>query len=791
MSISTVSKHKTTKVFLLIFVVLSVLFCFSISSPLFKSNYATLLLDSEGKLLSARIASDGQWRFPQPDSIPDKFKKAIVAYEDKRFFFHQGIDPLSFARAIIQNIKAKRYVSGGSTISMQVIRLSQNIKKRSIPVKIYEMLLALRLELTYSKQEILNLYASHAPYGSNIVGIEAASWRYYGVSPSNLSWGAIATLAVLPNSPSIIYPGKNQEKLLLKRNRLLDKLFKNKTIDNTTLILAKTEPLPLKPYALPDLAPHLLDYAVNDGKKGSRILSSVSFNLQEKVSEIIENHHRKLEGNEIHNAAALVVEVSTGKVLAYIGNTKSSKGNEHNNYVDVANSPRSTGSILKPFLFAGMLNEGMLLPSTLVADIPTQISGFTPQNYSMEYDGAVPAYRALARSLNVPAVRMLQSYGVEQYYILLKKLGMTTLAKPSSHYGLSLILGGAEAKLWDLAGIYASLARTLNHYTLYNGKYDKEDYSPTTYEGKSKQNKKPKLENSSYLNAASIWFMLQAMIEVVRPDEELQWQLFNSSERIAWKTGTSYGNRDAWSIGITPRYVVAVWVGNADGEGRPGLVGIEVAAPILFDIFKTLPKGAWFSKPFDDMIKIPICIYSGYRASSICEYIDSVWVPIKGLKTGVCPYHRIVHLDSTERWQVNSNCESINNMHHKAWFVLPPAQEWFFKTKNPFYKSLPPYRDDCTNEGGEKTMELIYPQNGSKIFIPIELDGKAGRTIFRAAHHNNNAVLYWHIDNEFVCKTQNFHEIAVAPSKGKHKLTIVDDKGESIVCYFEVVHSPK
>ena len=369
---------------------------------------------------------------------------------------------------------------------------------------------------------------------------------------------------------------------------------------------------------------------------------------------------------------------------------------------------------------------------------------------------------------------------------------MTTLSKSSTHYGLSLILGGAEAKLWDLAGIYASMGRTLNHYYENNGKYNKSDFHPPMYLAEASNPKKSVAKDkTSWMDAASIWLTFEAMVEVSRPDEEQQWQQFESSAKVAWKTGTSFGGRDAWSIGVTPDYVVAVWVGNASGEGRPGISGIGSAAPVLFDIFKVLQPQGWFKMPEDEMVEIPVCRYSGFRASNICEYIDTVWVQKKGLKSAVCPYHQLVHLDRTENWQVNSNCESPDNMVHKSWFVLPPVVEWYFKAKNPFYKVLPPFRSDCVSATETRSMEMIYPLHNSRIYIPVDLDGKPGSTVFKVAHRNPKTTIYWHVDDKFIGTTSQYHQMALNPEKGQHKLTLVDEKGETLTIKFEIVNKGK
>ena len=780
---------KTKKgVALLIILVLGTWFWFCLPAPLFSEKTSTVLEDQAGMLLSARIAADGQWRFPAASHVPEKFIAGIVQFEDRSFYSHPGINPFALARAMIQNIRAGKIKSGGSTLSMQVIRMARKKKERTFFEKIIESILALRLELSYSKSEILSLYASHAPFGSNVIGIDAASWRYFGREAEKLSWAETATLAVLPNAPRLIYPGKNQERLLRKRNRLLDQLFATGSIDSITCELSKKEELPGKPHTLPQLAPHLLQRATKEGLEGQRIRSTISIHLQQRVNDIIENYHKILKANEIHNACALVMEVNSGNVLAYVGNTDNEGKPEYDGDVDIINAPRSTGSILKPFLFASMLQDGDILSSTLIPDIPTQIAGYVPQNYNVTFDGAVPAKRALARSLNIPSVRMLQNYGIEKFNYNLKKLGMSTLNYTPDHYGLSLILGGAEGKLWDMAAMYASMARILNHYTTYNGMYAKQDIHSPVYI--QRETSAAVLEKTPVLSAAAIYLTFQAMVEVARPDIDASWRQYTSSAKIAWKTGTSFGFRDGWAIGVTPHHVVAVWVGNADGEGRPGLTGIQTAAPILFEIFSLLKSATWFLQPFDEMKKEAICRQSGCRASDICEPKDTVWIQQSGLRSESCKYHRLIHLDKSGKCRVNSNCEDVSNMQHVPWFILPPAIEWYYKFKNPHYKELPPLRKGCETSGLH-IMEVIYPKQLSKIYVPVELDGTMGKTIFQIAHRNYNALLYWHMDGKYIGSTQNIHQMGLAPDEGIHQLTLVDEQGESLSIQFEIISRRK
>ncbi len=770
---------------------LILLFWFSLPRPLFDDPLSTVLLDRSGNLLGAKISADQQWRFPESESVPEKFRLALINYEDRYFRYHPGFNPVALTRAASLNIRYGKIISGASTITMQVIRLMRKNRERTFPEKFREIFLAFRLECTHSKADILRIYSSHAPFGGNVVGLDAASWRYFGIDAAHLSWAEAATLAVLPNSPGLIYPGRNPGHLKRKRDHLLDELCNRGVIDASTCQLAKEESLPRKPFPLPRFAPHLLDRSIRDGNKGARVTTSLDLMLQMRINEILNTHSIQHRSNEIYNAAALVLDVDSGNVLAYVGNIPGTTAGEHGNNVDVITSPRSTGSILKPFLYAAMLHDGLLLPNTLVPDIPMQVGGFIPENYNLTYDGAVPAKMALSRSLNIPAVKMLQVYGYEQFYALLRKLGLTTLTKPADHYGLSLILGGAEATLWDLAGIYASMARTLQHFNGNTPGYRKTDFHPPAYSIQKPGKHATFSDQSSWFDAGSIWLTFDAMVEVSRPDAEQQWQQFSSSHKIAWKTGTSFGNRDAWSIGVTPEYVVAVWVGNASGEGRPGLTGIGVAAPVLFDIFKTLPATTWFKTPEAALVKVPVCRYSGYRATAICEFTDTAWIQKSGAKTAPCPFHQLIHLDKTGAWQVSSNCESPENMQHVSWFVLPPVQEWYFRNKNPFYKVLPPFRPDCAGSSDRKNMDIIYPRNNSKIYIPVDLDGKPGSTVFKVAHRSSAALVYWHLDDRFIGTTVQIHQMALSPMKGRHRLTLVDQEGESLGIVFDVINEKK
>lgn len=738
-------------------------YLFALPRPLFDEPVSTVLVDAQGGLLGAKIADDGQWRFPLPDSVPEKYEKALLTFEDKRFYLHGGVDPVSMARAMRQNLAAGRVISGGSTLSMQVIRLSRKPSSRNMRQKLLEMLLASRLELGYSKKQILRQYAAHAPFGGNVVGLEAASWRYFGKQPHLLSWGEAATLAVLPNSPGLIHPGKNRERLLAKRNRLLDRMYEAGIFDEWTCQLAKEETLPEAPLPLPQLAPHLLERAKleHPSPTEARVITSIDPHLQQQVTSALERHLVRFKSNEIHNIAALVLDVETGEIMAYVGNAPGT-GARHGEQVDVIRAPRSSGSILKPFLYGMALQDGLITPNSLLPDVPTSIRGYRPENFSTRYDGAIQARHALTRSLNIPMVLLLQRYGLERFHYNLPRLGLSTFSKPPSHYGLSIILGGGECTLEEVTRAYGQMARKVNHF----------------------RQRKPETDP---LSAAACWLTFDAMRQLERPDELGQWERFHSSQPIAWKTGTSFGFRDAWAVGVTPQFAVGVWVGNADGEGRPSLIGIKAAAPVMFEIFELLPgNGQWFVQPMDEMRRLPVCRQSGYRPLDICP-TDTLWLPLAAREGPACPYHRLVHLDPITRFQVNTSCQVPSAMEHRPWFVLPPVEEHYFVQQHPEYELLPPYRADCIPSETDLPMQLIEPKPNIRIYIPRDLDGTLSRTVFKAAHRRRDAVLFWHIDDQYVGQTEQFHHLEVSPPAGEHVLTLVDDKGNRLQRKFTIL----
>ena len=722
--------------------------------PNFDDPYSTVLTAKDGELLGARIADDGQWRFPASNNYSEKYIACVLEYEDQQFYRHIGFNPIAFFQAIIENSRAGHVVRGGSTISMQVVRLARKNKPRTYKEKMLEVVLALRLELRYSKKTILDLYAAHAPFGGNVVGIDAAAWRYFHTTPDRLTWSEAATLAVLPNAPSMIHPGKARERLLDKRDALLLRMTTSKLycpqryqvpqLSRDDYELALMERLPDKPYDIPMLAYHyLMDQEKT--RKGHQVHSSIDYQLQKNVIEIMERHHRVNALNQIENAAVYVYDYDKGEVLAYVGNNAKATDAA---MVDMVKAQRSTGSILKPFLFAAMLDEGTLLPTMMLPDIPMTLSGFTPKNYSGQYWGAVPANQALQHSLNAPFVYLLKDYGHQRFHALLKRLNLSGIVFDADHYGLSLIVGGAEASLFDLVNAYATMAKELAVG---------EDLSPFSPE------------------AIAVTF--DVMRGLTRPTNQTGWSGFSSARQVAWKTGTSFGFKDAWTIGITDHYVIGVWVGNADGEGRPGLSGVGVAAPLMFDVAALLNDTYSHPSSTSESIEVEVCATTGYPSTELCKDTKMVMMPDVEVKTGPCPYHKKVFLDSTRQYQVLPDCYPVDQRCYETFFVLPPVMEWFYKKHTAMYRPMPALYPSCASAHPDDLMAFIYPKSDARVVIPIGIQGDRQQVVFEIAHRSPEKKIYWTLNDVYMGQTQWNHQMPIDVERGTYVLRCVDEDG--------------
>ncbi len=742
--------------------------------PFAGTPYSPVLYANNGSLLSVRIAADGQWRFPCGGQLPERYRVAVLEQEDRRFFYHPGVDPIALIRAFFSNLKAGRVVSGGSTLTMQLARLEEG-RPRTLWSKLWEAFRAFRLEAGHDKEALFSFYACQVPMGGNIVGLEAAAWGYFGRAPKDLSWAESALLAVLPNDPALIYPGRNHERLKRKRDNLLEKLFHRGLLPELDRDLAVSEPVPDRMRGFPKKTRHLLDTLAAGHTKGP-FESTIDDRIQETAQRIFDEHAVELKSRGIYNAALLVLENRDGRVLAYIGNVGWSTAEGDGRDVDIVRSPRSTGSLLKPFLYAAMLEEGTLTTNMLVPDVPTVYKGYKPENFDRTYKGAVSASQALATSLNVPAVRLLKQYGVGRFRDLLAGAGMTTLTRSNDDYGLSLILGGAEGTLFELTGLYAGMARRLRE-----GPGSGFHFRPVVLTGEEGP------ETRFPPGPGAVWLVFESLVEANRPEGENFWKSFEHRRRIAWKTGTSIGMRDAWAIGTTPELTIGVWAGNADGRGVSGLTGLTAAAPLMFDLFRALPLSeGWFTRPDGDLRTVSLCSESGYPATAACPAVVAQ-VPLLAAGVAPCPYHRVVHL-GREGKRVHSGCADVASMRHESRFILPAVMEYYYRSYHPEYRSAPPWREGCEEiRETDRPIGILYPPVDTAIYIPIQLDGSRGKAIFKMVHRDPSEKVFWHIDDHFMGSTTLFHELEVDVAPGEHLLTVVDEEGNRAERRFRVL----
>lgn len=736
------------------------------------SDYSRVITDRNTEIMRVFLNSEEQYCLPPAfnDTVPKKLHQAVIHFEDKYFYYHPGINPVSIVRAFYKNLKNRKVVSGASTLTMQLARIRKG-RHRTPLNKVVEMMEALRIEAQYSKEEILKTYLDHAPYGGNIIGYQAASWRYFGKPPQNLSWAEACLLAVLPNSPGTMSPVKNNERLFEKRNRLLQSLFENDLIDASTLDNSLDEPMPDRVVAFDLHAPHLARRINREHSDKNRIVkTSIDLSIQEKTNSIIKRHNHILEGYGIQNVAIIVVENKTRKVRAYVG-SQDFYGIQGR--VDGVVAPRSSGSLLKPFLYALSIQEGLIIPQSQLQDVPTYYGAFSPHNASEMYDGIVTAHDALVRSLNVPAVRLLYNYGHYKFYNFLQQSGISTLYRSADAYGLPMIIGGTEVTLWDMANSYCNLANLGKH-------------TPITY---LEEKNEHLLNIYPVLDSTSVVLTLNMLKDLQRPGAENYWSKFNSQKPIAWKTGTSYGHKDAWAVGVNPDWTVAVWVGNFDATTNKNLSGASSAGPVLFDIFNSLQALStqkWW-KPEDYVSSVAdVCAVTGYAATPRCpETTKQTVARIDVLKA--CPYHIKLFVDSIDHFSVCSKCWD-GNQKEQYLIAYPPVVVNYLRKNGAVIEKIPIHNPKCKTHRSDRLIEIEYPKENSKIFVTRDFDGAYQPVVFSVAYQIRNHDLYWYLDNKFLGQTNGKHKMAVKLIEGQHELSIIDMYGNTKTISFYSTH---
>ncbi|MCV3374414.1 penicillin-binding protein 1C [Campylobacter lari] len=707
------------------------------SKDLFKGAYSKVLLDKNKEILSVFLDANEQWHL-ESEFIPQKLKSAVILYEDKNFYSHYGVDFLALIRAFKNNLFSSKR-SGASTISMQTIKLLEQ-NKRTYFNKFNEIIKAFALESAYEKDEILKLYLNNAPYGGNLVGVASAGLFYFEKDLKDLTWSEAALLAVLPNNPGLINLEKNKDKLLKKRNVLLDRLFEKGYFSKDILTLAKAEKLPSFK-ARKNLAPHLARRLLADKEK---IISSIDKKIQIKFEEKAKEYSYKLEQKGIKNLAILLADTKTNKVLAYVGS---------NDFYDFASfgqvdgviAKRSVGSTLKPLLFAFAIDEGLIVPESLMLDVPTYFSNFAPQNANKKYHGFVSAKESLQKSLNIPFVSLLAEYGYEKFFYKLKDI-LDFEEENFKKYGLSLILGTKELSLEDMVKIYLGLGNYGNFKELL---YEENAFT--------KEDKKLISDGASFLT-------LQTLKDLDRAG--LRQYDFNTI--ISWKTGTSYGRKDAWAIGTSPKYTLGVWVGNFNGEANANLYGVSIAGELFFELLSLFDGvNLEFEKP-SDLVAIKIENQTGYRYDYKFGFKEALY-PQSANVLRTSPFLKEVFMYKNK--EVDSLDENFIHAKKKIILNLPSnAQAFFAKEKQNL-------------QSPSQNLKIIYPLNNLNIILPKDLKNK--QKLLIKLINPKKEKLFWYLNQELIFEGKE-ELLPLDLKKGKYTLNIISETGEAEFITFNI-----
>ncbi len=730
---------------------------------------STIVLDRNGKMLRVFLAPDEMWRIPvSANKISPTLKKAVIGYEDKYFRWHWGINPVAIIRATIANIKAGRIVQGGSTLTMQVARMMEP-KERTIPNKLIEMFRALQLELRYSKDEILTFYFNLAPYGGNIVGVGAASYLYFNKSPDQLSLGECALLATIPNSPNQYRPDIDMSSTQKARAKVLGLLRKAGKISSQQFKEALSEPIPDRRFDLPFSIPHLSTRLVQMYPHASLLETTIDGKIQQLATAILQTHLTPLQRQGINNGAIVIIENQNQQVLAMVG-SNDFFDEPNQGQVNGAIAPRSPGSALKPFIYALGMEHGLIAPQSLLYDVPVEYSGYRPINYDETYHGVVTVENALIRSLNVPAVNLTAQLGENGIYYFLKEAWISTLPKPKEHYGLSLILGGCEVTLLELTNLYSGLAN--------GGKFRSYRFLKTQLEEPGQQ----------LLSEGACYIISEMLSQLRRPDLPASWEFSMHLPKIAWKTGTSYGHRDAWSIGYTPQYTIGVWVGNFDGKGAPALVGAEVAAPILFSLFTALENSSddrWFVQP-TSVSRRQVCAVSGMPLSKNCASAkDELYLP--GISPNQeCNIHQLILVDKKSGKRLCSHCRIGRKYAEKIVEQWPvEIATWLARNGYPIEK-IPEHFAGCSKlASGEKPI-IRSPSDNAEFKIRPTVALKYQKILLDASVSNRSKKIFWFLNGKLIYSGAPTQKVFVTPKIGNHNLMCMDDEGRASEVKFVV-----
>ncbi len=723
---------------------------------------STLVYARDGELLRAYTANDDIWRIHcSMVEISHFHQKLVLAYEDRWFYWHYGINPISIIRAAITNFKAGQILAGGSTLTMQIARMTEP-KARNFASKLKEAVRALQLEWSFSKKELLEIYFNLAPYGGNIEGVGSAALFYFGKPPAKLSIGEIALLTALPNSPTQLRPDVNSQLALLGRNKVLNRLSKMGIISEQQYKDALNESIPSVRRELPFLAPHLCDFLKQRFPQIHEFHSTIDLKIQNTCQNLLVQHLGGLRGRGISNGAVVVIDNQSMEVLTLVGSA---------NFFDKINSgqvngamaPRSPGSALKPFVYALAMDQGIISPKSILEDVPVDYSGYSPENFDDIYHGVVTVEQALAQSLNIPAVNLTAQLNDKGIYSLLKSTGFTTIHRTQSEYGLPIILGSCEVKLLELTTLYASLANKgqFRSYHLL-------------------QNEAPALPKS-IISAPVSFIITEILTQLERPELPAYWEFSLNQPKVAWKTGTSYGHRDAWSIGYRPEVTIGVWLGNFSGKGVPDLVGAEVATPLLFNLFNALnnaQSSGWFQIPDGLDIRL-VCALSGMPATENCpETQEEYFIPgISPVQS--CTIHKKIKVDDATGQTLCAHCQQNRKFHDKIVTVWPARLATWMERNGYPIQQIPAHFSGCTSVIHGAPPIIHSPSLDCDYIVREGVEKKYQKILLDAAVSNEVNRIYWFMDGKLLFTCQPEEKVFYSPELGDHRLVCMDDLGRS------------
>jgi penicillin-binding protein 1C len=725
-----------------------------------KIEYSTIITDDKGEVVNAFLTKDQKWRMKtELDEISPLLQKTIVAKEDRHFYSHPGVNPFAVIRAFFSNIFHMRRMSGASTITMQVAKMLEP-GKRNIWSKFREMFRAFQLELRYSKKEILQMYLNLVPYGGNIEGVKAASLLYFNKNPDHLSLAEITALSIIPNKPGLMIPGKNNDFIVKERNRWLEKFAERRVFTKKEIEDALAEPLTCTRRSVPHYIPHLSYKLKKQG--GDIIKTNINLNTQLKTEKLVEDYVRTQRLKNIKNAAVVIIDNKTHKVITYVGSSNfydTTDGGQ----VNGANAVRQPGSTLKPLMYGMCFDEGLLTPKTVITDVAVNYAGYAPENYDEKFNGYVTTEYALAHSLNIPAVKSLRLLTPEKLIQKLSNCNFKQIQKDRRKLGLSLILGGCGTTLEEMTGLFSVFAN--------DGRY----ISPAYIQNDTSRSDR---NGQTVISPAANFMINEILSKVNRPDFPLNWTATERMPKIAWKTGTSYGRKDAWSIGYNKNYTVGIWTGNFSGVGVADLSGANIATPLLFKIFNTIDYDSdeeWFTQPNDCDIR-KVCSETGLVPSDHCtSLVTDYFIPLIS-STRVCSNWQEIMISPDEKISYCKSCAPQTG-YKKKWFkiVEPDMQAWFEENRIA-YQKIPPHNPNCELIFKGAAPSITSPLNGTEYLINSK-DREPLQLICKTA--NDVSKVYWYINNKFYKSSNAGEKQFFVPDEGPIKISCTDDKGRN------------